>query len=86
VHTFRSGKFAQILNAEETWALHHLSHSWEKQVRSARGVQAATKALRIRHINGAGVREKRPRGFKKEGLEPPISFSLLSHQTARHAI
>jgi hypothetical protein len=29
-------------------------------------VQARKTALRIRHINGMEVRQKRPRGFKKE--------------------
>jgi hypothetical protein len=38
--------------------------TWEKQVLSARGVQARRKALRIRHINGMEVRKKMPRGFK----------------------
>ena len=32
----------------------------------SQGVQACRKAVRVRHINGAEVRKKRPRGFKKE--------------------
>jgi hypothetical protein len=39
--------------------------AWEKQVLSARGVQAGRNAIRIRHIHGMEVRKKRPRGFKK---------------------
>jgi hypothetical protein len=39
--------------------------TWEKQALSARGVQARRKALRMRFINGMGVRKKRTRGFKK---------------------
>jgi hypothetical protein len=31
----------------------------------SQGVQAGTKALRTRHINGMKVRKKRPRVFKK---------------------
>ena len=38
--------------------------AWEKQVLSARGFKTGRKALRIRHINGMKVREKRPKGFK----------------------
>jgi hypothetical protein len=43
-----------------------VASAWEKQVLSARGVQARRKVLRIRHIHGMEVRKKRPRGFKKE--------------------
>jgi hypothetical protein len=45
----------------------------EKQVLSARGVQAGRKALRIRHMNGMEVRKKRPRGFKKEAQGVQVS-------------
>jgi hypothetical protein len=31
----------------------------------SQGVQEGGKALRIRYINGTGVRKQRPRGFKK---------------------
>ena len=41
--------------------------AWEKQaLYLSQGVQAGRKALRMRYIDGVGVRKKRPRGFKKE--------------------
>jgi hypothetical protein len=40
--------------------------TWEKQVLLARGFKiVGRKPLRIRHINGMGVYQKRLRGFKK---------------------
>ena len=51
----------------------------------SQGVQARRKTLTIHYINGMEVREKRPRGFKKEALggsseppEPPICCSLVT--------
>jgi hypothetical protein len=38
--------------------------TWEKEVRSARGVQEGGKALIILHIHGVEAHRKRPRGFE----------------------
>ena len=39
----------------------------------SQGVQAGTKALRTRHINGMEVRKKRSRGFKREAQGVQVS-------------
>ena len=70
---------------------------WKKQVLSARGFKrVGRKAIRIRHINGMEVREKMPRGFKKQAqgvqVSPlnPLYFApwlvLVAVPTSRKAI
>ena len=39
----------------------------------SQGVQARTKALRTRHLNGMAARKKRPRGFKNEAQGVQVS-------------
>jgi hypothetical protein len=44
----------------------------------SQGVQAGRKALRMHHVHGMDVRQKRPRGFKKRpggSSEPPDPLS-----------
>jgi hypothetical protein len=54
--------------------------AWGETGPLSQGAQARRQALRTRHINGTGVRKKRPRGFKKEAqggqVSPPNPLSV----------